>query len=107
MLDIKKYSLLGIISLILAIIVIIFVTIEFFLIFILQPIIPPENFWQLIDFNSLFFMSLSLTLITTFTGVITVVIKKDNLGMKAISIGILFFILNWIILFFVLSNLRF
>lgn len=98
MLDIKKHSLLGIISLILAIIVIIFVTIEFILMLILQ---------LNITFNNLFFMSLFLTLITTFVGVITIVVKKDKLGWKAIKIGILFFILNWIILFFVLSKLRF
>lgn len=98
MLDIKKHSLLGIISLILAIIVIIFGTIEFILMLILKPIIT---------FNNLFFISLFLTLITTFFGVITIVVKKDNLGWKAIKIGILFFILNWIILFFVLSKLRF
>ena len=98
MLDINKHSLLGILSLILAIITIIFITIEFILIVILQ---------LNITFNNLFFIMLFLTLITTFVGVITIIVEKDNLGWKAIKIGILFFILNWIILFFVLSKLRF
>ena len=80
------------------IITIIFITIEFILIVILQ---------LNITFNNLFFIMLFLTLITTFVGVITIIVEKDNLGWKAIKIGILFFILNWIILFFVLSKLRF
>jgi len=105
--EIKKHSLFGIISLILAYIVIIFVTIEAILVIFLSSNIAPENFWFPLNFNSLFFISLYLTLFTVFFGIITRFVKKDNLGWKAILIGILFFILNWIFLFFVLSRLDF
>jgi len=100
--EIKKHNLLGIISLILAIIVIIIITIEFVIV-VIWPAIPGD--WNSIlfiifDVGNIFFVLLFLTIITTIVGIIAKVVKKDSFGMTAILIGILCFILNWILLFF-------
>ena len=114
MFEIKKHSLLGIISLILAIIVIIIITIEFVINVIgpvIWPVIPPEDFWYILiiifDVGNTFFVLLFLTIITTIVGIIAQMVKKDSFGKIAILIGILCFIFNWFLLFFVLSKLDF
>ncbi len=104
MFEIKKHSLLGIISLFLAIIVLIIITIEFVEVVIGPVIWDPIPF---VIFDITFFLLLFLTIITTIVGVIAKVVKKDSFGMKAILIGILCFIFNWALLFFALSKLSF
>lgn len=103
MYSLKNYSLFSIISLILSILLIIIFLIEFIEVIIGPIFLGPITF---IFFDISFFLILFLSIITIISGLITVV-KVEKFGIMAILIGTLCFISNWLILFFILSKLRF
>ena len=111
MLDIKKHSLLGIISLILASIVIIIITINSIIIITCLTIDEynqststlQEDFLYkqtgIFDFERQTVILIFLTIITTIVGLIARLVKKDRFGTFAFLVGVIGFFLNWILLF--------
>ncbi len=110
MLDIKKHSLLGIISLILAIIVIILIIIDSIIV-ITWPIVTTEDLWHtlkdIFDVGRLTVVLFFLTIITTIIGLIAWLIKKDRFGTFSFLVGVIGFFLNWVLLFIALTRLDF
>jgi uncharacterized membrane protein len=90
MLEVSKHSLFGVLSIIFALNVIIYITIEIISILILQTSI---------FFEGLFFLVAFLTITTTIFGLIARFVMKDDLGSSAILIGAIGFFLNLVVLF--------